>query len=195
MDPVLHTGRLTLTPYQASDLDIAIETFTDPEVLRYAGGGMSEEQIRAELPQWTRRGGNGCLGVWCVADRNSGEKFGTGALLPMPIDDTKTDYSLVVPDRIPDGYVEVGYFLKRSAWGKGYATEVCRQLLQFAFEASPLAEIVATHDEANTASRNVLLKSGFQDLGTRRSYGEDGPFYRITRDQWSALDQQETSEA
>ena len=186
MNPVLHTERLTLIPYRDSDLDIAIETFTDPEVRRYAGGAMSEEAIRAEMPNWTRRGGNGCIGVWCVTDRITGEKLGSGALLPMPVDDHITDYSLVVPGRMPDADVEVGYFLKPSAWGKGLATEVCRRLLQFAFEESPLTAIVATHDPGNTASRNVLLKAGFDDVSPRRSYGVDGLFYRITREDWLA---------
>ena len=186
MNLVLHTERLTLLPYRVSDLDIAIEVFTDPEVLRFAGGAMSEEKIREELPLYVRRGGNGCIGVWCISDRETGEKLGTAALLPMPIEQDHTDFDQVVPDRLPDGPVEVGYFLKRPAWGKGYATEACRRVLRFAFEDSPLTAVAATHDQGNAASRNVLLKSGFIDLGTRRSYGEDGVYYQITRDEWFA---------
>ncbi len=189
MELVLRTERLTLRPYRESDLDIAIEVFTDPEVLRFAGGAQSEEKIRAELPLWAGRGGNGCIGVWCVTRRDSGEKLGTVALLPMPIDEDHTDFGQIIPDRLPDGDVEVGYFLKQTAWGKGYATEACRRILQFAFEDSPLTEVVATFEEGNEASRSVLLKSGFVDHGTRRSYGEDGPNYRITRDEWLSAHQ------
>ena len=85
---------------------------------------------------------------------------------------------------MPDAEIEVGYFLKPSAWGKGIATEACRRIVQCAFEESPLEEVVATFDPGNTASRNVLLKAGFTDRGTRRSYGEDGPYFRITREEW-----------
>ena len=189
MDLVLHTDRLTLNPYQLSDLDIALEVFTDPEVLRFAGGAMSEETIRKELPLYTRRGGNGCIGVWCVTLRDSGEKLGTGALLPIPIEEHHTDFSQIRPGRMPDGDVEIGYFLKPSAWGKGYATEACKRLLRFAFEDSPLDEVVATFEGGNSASRNVLLKSGFVDHGIRRCYGEDGPDFRISRSDWLSAHQ------
>jgi RimJ/RimL family protein N-acetyltransferase len=133
---------------------------------------------------WTRRGGNGCIGIWCVSDRDSGEKFGSAALLPMPVEGDDTDFDLVVPGQMPEGDVEVGYFLKRSAWGKGYATEACKRILRMAFEDSPLTEVVATFEKGNSASQNVLEKAGFVDRGVMRCYGEDGPNFRITRDEW-----------
>lgn len=185
MNLLLSSERLTLTPFDASDLDLAIEMFTDPEVCKYAGGVIQEGEIREEMPNWIKRGGNGCIGIWLVSDRNGGEKLGSVALLPIPIEDDDTDYSLVIPGQMPDGDVEIGYFLKRSAWGKGYATEVCERILRFAFEKSPLTDVVATFEEENIASRNVLIKAGFSDRGMRRCYGEDGPNYRITRDEWA----------
>ena len=107
----------------------------------------------------------------------------------MPIENTETDYGLVVPGTMPDGDVEIGYFLKRSAWGRGYATEACRRLLRFAFEETPLQEVVATFHEENLASRNVLRKSGFTDRGTMLCYGEVGLNFRITRNEWLTLQQ------
>jgi RimJ/RimL family protein N-acetyltransferase len=184
MKPVLHTHRLTLIPFDVSDVDISLELFTNPKVLRFAGGVMDEDEIRAQMPNWLRRGGNGCIGIWCITDKHSGEKLGTGALLPMPIEEDDTDFELVEPHIMPEGDVEVGYFLKPSAWGRGFATEACKRLLQLAFEESSLTEIVATFDLGNEASRRVLLKSGFVDHGMRRCYAEEGPDFRITRKDW-----------
>ena len=90
---------------------------------------------------------------------------------------------------MPDGDVEIGYFLKRSAWGNGYATEAVRRVLRMAFEESPLVEVVATFEDSNEASRNVLVKAGFVDHGRRRCYGTDGTNFRITRDEWLQLQQ------
>ena len=182
----LYTERLVLTPFGHADLDIALDLFTDPEVLRFAGGAVDDDEIRRDMPDWVRRGGNGCIGIWCISDRTSGEKYGTVALLPMPIEEDDTDFNLVVPGEMPDADVEVGYFLKRSAWGCGFATEACMRLLKMAFEESPLTEVVATFETGNAASKNVLEKAGFRDRGTRRCYGEDGPDFRITRDEWLA---------
>ena len=184
MNLVLHSERLTLSPYAVTDIDLSIEMFTDPEVLRYAGGALPEDEIRGQMANVTKRGGNGCIGIWRVADRNTGEKLGSAALLPRPVEEKDTDYSLVVPGQMPECDIEIGYFLKRSAWGKGYATEACKRLIQMAFEDSPLTEIVANFEEGNVASRNVLEKLGFVNHGTMRCYGTDGPNYRLTRDDW-----------
>ena len=183
----LMSEHLLLKPFQLEDIDICLKMFTDPEVVKYAGGLMSESRIRREMPTWTKRGGNGCIGIWCITDRLSGEKYGSAALLPIPIDEDDTDFDLVVPGTMPDSDVEIGYFLKRSAWGRGFATEACKRVLQFAFEDSPLDEVVATFEEKNTASKNVLEKAGFKNHGSRRCYGEDGPDYRISRDEWSKV--------
>ncbi len=188
MNLVLQTERLTLTPFDAADVDLAIEMFTDPEVVKYAGGVIGEDEIRKDMPNWVKRGGNGCIGIWCITDRSSGEKFGDAALLPMPVEEDDTDFSLVVPGNMPDAEIEVGYFLKRSAWGNGYATEACKRILRMAFEESDLAEVVSTFEVGNTASQHVLKKSGFIDHGTKRSYGVVAPYYRITRAEWLCLE-------
>lgn len=189
MNLVLHSERLALNPFASTELDLCLEMFTDPEVTKYVGGPMTHAAIKDCLPNWTKRGGDGCIGIWCISDRRNGEKYGSVALLPMPIDEDDTDFSLVIPGKIPGGDIEIGYFLKRSAWGRGYATEACGRLLDFVFQDSPLKEVVATFEKENTASRNVLIKAGFVDHGTMRSYGEEGPIFRIARDDWSTRDE------
>ena len=188
MELELLTDRLLLRPLRVEDIDLAMEMFTDPDVVRYVGGLETPEQIEAGMPTWTRRCGGGCIGIWCVTDRVTSEKFGTSILLPMPIEETDTDWSLVEGPGIPDGEIEVGYILKKSAWGKGYATEICTRLLAFAFEETPLTEVVACIDAANDESGRVLLKCGLVGEGQRRAYGEHIPCFRITREQWLAAD-------
>lgn len=185
MELILLSPRLRMTPLSVEDFDLSMALFADPEVVKYAGAPMTEAAIRNELPAWVRRGGNGCIGIWTISDRETSEKYGSVALLPMPIDEKKTDYSLLVPGKMPDGHIEIGYFLKRSAWGNGYATEACRRLLRFAFEQTPLQEVLATFDKNNLVSKKVLLKAGFTDRGTMRSYGNEGVIFRITRQEWS----------
>ena len=168
------------------DIDISVAMFTDPDVTRFAGGVVSEETISDEMSKWVGRGSKGGIGIWCAKDKATGEKLGTGALLPQPVDEDDTDFSLVVMGELPDADIEVGYFFKRSAWGKGYATEVCRELLRIAFKLEKLDEVVAAIEDGNTASRNVLEKSGFQYVGLRKSYGELEPHFIVTRDEWAS---------
>ncbi len=181
----LHTERLLLTPLALTDLDLALELWTDPEVVKYVCDVVAEEEIRQEMPDTIKRGGNGGIGIWCVADWETHEKLGSTYLLPMPVDMDDTDFSLIVMGQMPDAKIEIGFFFKRTAWGRGYATEVCKRLLRFAFEEVSLDEVVASVDEENLASKKVLEKSGLIDRGRTRSYGKDSPIYRITHDEWN----------
>ncbi len=183
----LLSDRLILTPLESTDIDTAVEIWTDPEVVRYICDVPTEEEIRQEMPDAIKRGGYGAIGIWSIADRRTGEKLGEAYLLPMPTEEDDVDYGLIVMGQMPDADIEIGYFLKPSAWGQGYATEVCKRMLQFAFQEASLNEVVASVDANNVASKNVLEKSGFRHLGRARCWGKDCPIYKISRDEWIDL--------
>lgn len=189
MDLILKSERLLLRPLVETDLDVEIEIGTDPEVMKYIVEPKTEDQIAQEMPNYVRRCAGGCIGIWCVTDRSTEEKFGTAILLPLPIDEDYRNWDLVAGDELPDCEIEIGYILKKSAWGNGYATETCRRLLKFAFQETPLNEIVAVTAPMNIASQNVLRKSGLAEEGMRRAYAKQHPGYRITRQQWSEKNQ------
>ena len=65
-----------------------------------------------------------------------------------------------------DGQAELGYWIAREHWGKGYATEAARAVLCVA-KALGNKRILAGHFADNPASGRVLLKAGF--LPTRRN--------------------------
>jgi RimJ/RimL family protein N-acetyltransferase len=182
----LQSERLLLRALSESDLDLSVEVLTDPEVMRYVAAVYTREQVVEEMSVVLKRGGGGCIGIWCVADRAASEKLGTAVLLPIPIEEEDTNWDLVGGPDLPDREIEVGYLLKPSAWGKGYATEITKRLLKFAFEETPLEEVVGVTDPDNEASKSVLLKSGLQYEGMRRAYASDCPGFRITRRQWLA---------
>lgn len=186
MNLVFESDRLVFRPLAEADIDLAIEQWTDPDVVKYTADRIyTEEELAAEMPIVIRRCAGGCIGIWCLLDAITEEKLGSVFLLPMPTELDDTDWELVVGEQIPEGDVEIGYILKKSAWGKGYATEACKRLLKFAFEESPLEEIVAVIDTENIASRKVLEKSGLIYEGPVRAYTGTYPGFRITRQQWT----------
>jgi RimJ/RimL family protein N-acetyltransferase len=67
--------------------------------------------------------------------------------------------------RTPYGGTELGYWLKRQASGRGYATEAGRALLAAARESLRLRRIEAGHFLDNPASGRVLEKLGFKPTG------------------------------
>ena len=181
---VFTSERLSYNPLAADDLDLIIDLWSDPDVVQFMGNTYSRQELIKSHPLIMRRCGDGCIGIWTLTLRETHEKIGTAILLPMPVDEDDTDWDLVVGDGYPDAAIEVGYMLRKSFWGKGFATEACRRMLQFAFEETPLDEIVATIDEENSASRHVLLKSGLKYVGMERAYAADSPIFRLTRTQW-----------
>lgn len=180
----LETDRLRLRPLAETDLEFELELLTDPKVTRYIFENATADQVTQWMPTIVRRCAHGCIGMWCVIDKATDKMLGNALLLPLPIDEADTNWNLVTGDELPDGEIEVGYLLKPSAWGKGYATEVCKRLLRFGFEDAPLPEIVAVTHPDNTASQHVLRKAGMAEEGLRRAYAAECPGFRITRAQW-----------
>ena len=181
MELELTSERLLLRPFDRSDVELAVEMTTDPDVMKFYSGAVSEAEIVAKAVNFNRRAGGGCIGIWTVLGRSTGERLGEVFLLPLPIEADDTEWELVDGEAIPDGEIELGYLFKPSTWGKGVATEACQRLLRFAFEETPLDEIVAVIEEENAASERVLLKCGFVYEGLRRAYAMQLTSFRITR--------------
>jgi RimJ/RimL family protein N-acetyltransferase len=65
----------------------------------------------------------------------------------------------------PEGEVELGYWIARDHWGRGYASEAGRTVVGFARGVLKLERLVAGHFLDNPASGSVLRKLGFQPTG------------------------------
>lgn len=61
--------------------------------------------------------------------------------------------------------IDIGWRLKQSAWGKGYATEGAKKCLEFAFNNLQLEKIISVFTEKNTKSENVMKKIGMKKIG------------------------------
>jgi RimJ/RimL family protein N-acetyltransferase len=60
---------------------------------------------------------------------------------------------------------DIGWRLKTSAWGKGYATEGALRCLEFAFDDLKLSRIISTCTQNNSRSENVMKKAGMSYQG------------------------------
>jgi len=61
---------------------------------------------------------------------------------------------------------ELGFWVGRRHWGRGYATEAASRLIAFARASLRVRTVTATAAEGNTASRRVLAKLGFAEVGS-----------------------------
>lgn len=163
MNVVLETERLLLRRFTPADVDRLVELDSDPEVMRYLNGGVPtprelvEQQILPEfLREYERFDG---LGVWAAIEKGTGSFLGWFAFHPSR-DGSPTDVSL-------------GYRLRRSSWGRGYATEGARALVRKGFAELGVRRVSATTYQDNAASRRVMEKLGMRLVRRYRMTAED----------------------
>ena len=142
MQVFLETDRLVLRRFTSSDADNLVNLDADPEVMRFVTGGVptSREEIQNEflpafLDYYQRYEG---YGFWAAIERTTGEFLGWFHFRP------RKDS--------PPGEVELGYRLRKSAWGKGYATEGSRALIRMGFAEFGVRRVTAEAMAVNTVA-------------------------------------------
>jgi RimJ/RimL family protein N-acetyltransferase len=87
---------------------------------------------------------------------------------------------------------QLGYWLARPAWGRGYASEACGVVVWHAFTALAETSVVSHVFEGNDRSHRVLTKLGFVQTGRRRVEARalaqtvEALSLRLTRADWRA---------
>jgi RimJ/RimL family protein N-acetyltransferase len=146
----LETQRLVLRRFSMADADNLVSLDSDPDVMRFVPGGIptSREEIENEylpafLGYYRRYEG---YGFWAVIEKDAGDFLGWFHFRPGK-------------DAAP-GEVELGYRLRKAAWGRGYATEGSRALIGKGFTELGVQRVVAEAMAVNQASRRVMEKAG-----------------------------------
>lgn len=149
----LSTERLSLRRFTPEDLDWLATLYSDVDVMRYMGGprdpAQVEELLNVRILQYYDE--HPGLGIWMTTDRRSGEPLGFHVLNHMH----------------GESFVQVGFFLCKSAWGRGVATEMAAALLRYGFVDLRLPQIVGAAHLENLASQRVLLRIGLHRHGER----------------------------
>jgi ribosomal-protein-alanine N-acetyltransferase len=175
MSILTETERLIIRDWMPQDeAEQAFEIYGDPEVMRFIGSGKTEESVesqRRSLQQRIERDAalqNG-TGFWAIVDKETGEIFGTVILKQLPDNDGN-----------PTPEIEVGWHLKKAAWGKGYATEAGQAVLDYGFNVLKLPIIYAVVKPENTASIRVTQRLGMTPLGrTQKYYGKELELFKL----------------
>ncbi len=187
----LDTDRLILRRFTEHDVDNLYDLDSDPNVVRYTSGGpatprdvIAREYIPAYLGYYERFAG---YGFWAAIEKSTGAFLGWFHL--RPLGETSVDEP------------ELGYRLKRSAWGKGYATEGAQALVDTGFAELGARRVVAFTYGEHVASRRVMEKVGMRLVRTYKPTPEelleylgvtdpsifpgDDVEYAITREEWA----------
>jgi RimJ/RimL family protein N-acetyltransferase len=84
-----------------------------------------------------------------------------------------------------NGSAEIGYWIGKDYWGKGFATEAATRLIEHGFSAGGVKRFVCSHFAENLASKRVIAKLGFMPRGAAQGWCEarncEMPTFRYLR--------------
>lgn len=168
---VAATERLVLRQFVESDAAAMEHVLCDPEVMRFSNGVAHPQWVPTWIDHRRRDYDRLGFGLWAVERAEDGVVIGYCGLSLFPDIDGSPE-------------IEVGYRLRRNAWGRGHATEAATAVRDLAFGSLGVERLVAIVDPANHASVNVARKVGMTYEKDVMLDGYDHPdhLYVVMRD-------------
>lgn len=162
---ILETPRLKLVPLHVDHLGDYFKIVSDPAVMKFIRKTSDTmEAAQTALERYTSYSQKAPgLGAWSLYLKKTHEHIGVGVLIHMEL-------------KVECGKVEVGYQFRPEHWGKGYAQEVTRCLIDYGFNEVGLAEIYGTTQAGHVVSQAVLQKCGLTPIGTLEVHGGSEAF-------------------
>jgi RimJ/RimL family protein N-acetyltransferase len=168
----LTSERLGFRTWSLKDVDLAVALWGDPKVAQFIGAGGPPsrtaiwQRLAAEMATQAEHG----VQYWPIFLRKSGTHVGCCGLRPY---------------RHDQGIYELGVHIRPSFWRQGLALEAATAVIDYAFDRLGVRALFAGHNPANTASRQMILKLGFQYTHEELypPTGLNHPSYLLTRAQ------------
>jgi ribosomal-protein-alanine N-acetyltransferase len=161
----IETDRLLLAPIHSGDLDDLARMYSDPEVMR-GSSGIARARSREESNDWLSRALSAREKPWHstfrVENRVDHRFIGRCGLRP--------------DQASPE--TELAFAFVPAAWGKGFATEASRAVLDWG-AGKGLARLIACALDDNVASQRVLEKIGMRRTGQRATAQGDLVLYEL----------------
>jgi RimJ/RimL family protein N-acetyltransferase len=146
-DYFLKTPHLGFRPWCQDDFPLALALWGDIRVARFIGGPFSEKQVQERLTREIATMQVHGIQYWPVFLLADGDFVGCCGLRPF---------------RPEEKICELGFHLRPSYWGKGFAVEAAQAVIKHAYESLGAKELFAGHHPENLASRRVLEELGFR---------------------------------
>ncbi len=144
---IFTTKRLVVRHFTADDGDNYFALQGNPDVMQYIRTPRTREESDSFLTaKILTADPNDFKGYWAVEEKDSKRFVGCFVVIPIPDDIDK---------------IQLGYSFLPQHWGKGYATEVTVEGVNYFYDRTPLPEIYGVIETPNIASKRVLEKAGF----------------------------------
>ncbi|MBQ4915871.1 GNAT family N-acetyltransferase [Maribacter sp. MMG018] len=152
-DYLFKSERLGFRNWIKNDLTPFAKINADPEVMAHFPKPLTKEETSKLIDRLQQHYLKNGYTYFAAEILNTGELIGFIGCL---YQDYKTDFTPAV---------DIGWRLKKSSWGNGYATEGAKKCLEFAFNDLSIDKVIAVCTLQNSASENVMKKIGMQKVG------------------------------
>jgi len=144
----LQTERLQLRPLTLGDADAIFVIFGDPVAMQYYPRTFTREDAVEWVKRNIARYENDDYGFLAAVLKSSGEVIGDCGIARQVVEG--------------EPMLEVGYHLKRTHWGQGYATEAARACMEYGFRELGAEKIVSLIRPENLPSCRVAERNGMR---------------------------------
>ncbi len=151
---ITQTERLTLRTWSKEDITPFAEMCADKEVMRYFPATLSFQETENLVNRFQERYEQDGYTYYVVEIKETGEFIGFCGML------MQTYESPFTPN------VDIGWRLKKAAWGKGYATEAAKACLDLLKNTLRIKTIISVASQSNIPSINVMQKIGMKKVGS-----------------------------
>jgi ribosomal-protein-alanine N-acetyltransferase len=148
MGTVLETPRLALRELTPDDLDFVADVFADAEVMRFHPKRFDRQESEDWLDRQLRRYRTHGHGIWLVTGRADAAPIGLVGLMLQEVEGAWEP--------------EIGYFIHRPYWRRGYATEAALGVRAHAFGPLGKRRVISLILPPNTPSQGVARKLGMR---------------------------------
>jgi RimJ/RimL family protein N-acetyltransferase len=166
----LLTDRLILRELEPGDVDALFDLFGDPVATQHFPRVLTRDETAEWIERNRRRYRIFGYGLWAVVLRDTGEVLGNCGPVWHEINN--------------ELQLEIGYHFRRRYWGKGYATEAARAVMEWCFENIPVDYLISLIREQNMPSRRVAERNGLVVTGVGLFHDMEHLIYRMDRARW-----------
>jgi len=150
---IFKSERLGFRNWKKSDLSEFAKINADVEVMKHFPQTLTKIETSDFIDRLQKHYEKNGYNYFATEILKTGELIG---FIGLAYQDLKTDFTPAV---------DIGWRLKKSAWGKGYASEGAKKCLDYAFNDLNLDKIISICTENNTRSENVMKKTGMKKIG------------------------------
>ncbi len=150
---IFKSKRLGFRLWQEEDIEEFSKLNSDKEVMEYFPDILSKKEVKLLIDQLQHHYKTNGFTYYATEILDSKEFIG---MIGIALQEYKTEYTPAI---------DIGWRLKRSVWGKGYATEGAKRCLEYAFNDLKIDSLISVCVIDNKKSEHIMSKIGMFKIG------------------------------